>query len=153
VSRFAAHGMAITLPRGWEARVRRRANHDVRAQTFPVLHLATFPLPDDRDDFGGNVTSKMRSSDAFVVLFEYGPDAVDQPLFSTRGAPRVSASMFSPNRLQRRRPGQLGCQLFFQTSARAFCCYVVAGSRASLPGIVRAVNGLLAGLVVEVPAS
>jgi hypothetical protein len=117
-----------------------------------VLHLATFPLPEDRDDFGGNVASRMRSSDAFVVLFEYGPDAVDMALFSTRGTPRLTASMFSPNRLQRRRPGQLGCQLFFQTSERAFCCYVVAGSRASLPSIITRVNALLAGLVVELPS-
>jgi hypothetical protein len=152
MNRIAAHGLAVTLPRGWEARVRQRASHDVRAQTFPVLHAATFPLPDDRDDFGGNLTSRMRSSDAFVVLFEYGPDAVDKPLFGTRGAPRLTASMFSPNRLQRRRPGQVGCQLFFQTSERAFCCYVVAGSRASLPSIISHVNALLAGLVVEVPA-
>jgi hypothetical protein len=151
MSTLAAHGLTVTLPRGWEARMRQRPSHDLRAPTFPVLHIATFPLPDDRDDFGGNITSRMRSSDAFVVLFEYGPDAVDKALFSTRGTPRLTASMFSPNRLQRRRPGQLGCQLFFQASERAFCCYVVAGGRASLAGIIRHVNALLAGLVVEVP--
>jgi hypothetical protein len=94
----------------------------------------------------------MRSSDAFVVLFEYGSEAVPQPLFRTHGAPRITPTMFSPNRLQRRRPGQVGCQLFFQTSQRAFCCYVVAGSRASVPSIITHVNAMLAGLVVEAPA-
>jgi hypothetical protein len=56
--------------------------------------------------------------------------------------------MFSPKRLQRPLPGQLGCQLFFQESGRAFCLYVVAGGRASLPRIVAQVNGTLDALVI-----
>ncbi len=111
--------------------------------------MASFPLPEDRDDFGGNFTPAMRSSDAFITVFEYGPDAVDTPLFRSRGVPRVSAQMFSANRLQRRRPGQLGCQVFFNTGGRAFCVYVVAGSRASLPHVVAQVNDALGNLDVE----
>ena len=150
MTRLVAHGLGVTLPERWEARVTRRLQaDDTRARTFAVLHLASFPLPEQRDDFGGNFTPVMRSSDAFVTLFEYGPDAALQPLFRARGVPRVTAQMFSPNRLQRRRPGQVGCQLFFNASARAFCLYVVAGSRASLPSIVTQVNAALADLEVD----
>jgi hypothetical protein len=167
MTRLVAHGLGVTLPERWEARIARRrtsgsafagaaagatqrhALAETGERTFAVLHLASFPLPEDRDDFGGNFTPRMRSSDAFVALFEYGPDAALQPLFSARGVPRVSAQMFSPNRLQRRRPGQVGCQLFFNASARAFCLYVVAGSRASLPRIITQVNGALAQLEVD----
>ena len=163
MTRLVAHGLGVTLPDRWEACiagpvVSRGVAHAANApgtrgsageRTFAVLHLASFPLPEQRDDFGGNFTSSMRSSDAFVALFEYGPEAALQPLFSARGVPRVDARMFSPNRLQQRRPGQLGCQLFFNASARAFCLYVVAGSRASLPRIVAQVNGALAGLEVD----
>jgi hypothetical protein len=150
MTRLVAHGLGVTLPERWEARVSRRTADNARgARTFAVLHLASFPLPEQRDDFGGDFTPVMRSSDAFVALFEYGPDAVLQPLFRARGVPRVTAQMFSPNRLQRRRPGQLGCQLFFNASARAFCLYVVAGSRASLPRIVTQVNAALAELEVD----
>ena len=166
MTRLVAHGLGVTLPERWEGRVARRRTSDggvsaagtQRAssslstsgeRTFAVLHLASFPLPEHRDDFGGNFTPGMRSSDAFVALFEYGPDAALQPLFSARGVPRVTAQMFSPNRLQQRRPGQIGCQLFFNASARAFCLYVVAGSRASLPRIITQVNGALAELEVD----
>jgi hypothetical protein len=167
MTRLVAHGLGVTLPERWEGRVARRGTSggavpgalgsaaDRRAlgvsgeRTFAVLHLASFPLPEQRDDFGGNFTPGMRSSDAFVALFEYGPDAALQPLFSARGVPRVTARMFSPNRLQQRRPGQVGCQLFFNASARAFCLYVVAGSRASLPRIITQVNGALAELEVD----
>jgi hypothetical protein len=149
MTQLSALGFSVSLPRGWEARIGRRPATAPHEQTFPVVHLASFPLPEQRDDFGGNVTAGMRSSDVFVTLFEYGPDAVAQPLFASSGVPRVSAPMFSPTRLQRRRPGQLGCQRFFNTNGRAFCLYVVAGSRASLPAIIAQVNTALADLVVH----
>jgi hypothetical protein len=118
-------------------------------RTFPVLHLASFPLPDHRDDFGGNVTSSMRAADVFVTLFEYGPESVGQRLFAARGVPRLRADMFAAQRLQRPLPGQVGCQLFFTEGGRAFCLYVVAGSRATLPRAIARVNAALDALRIE----
>jgi hypothetical protein len=149
VTQLVAHGLAVTLPRGWEARIARRPPSDPRDQTFPVVHLASFPLPEQRDDFGGNVVPLMRSSDTFVTLFEYGPESVGRPLFASQGIPRLTPSLFSPTRLQRRIAGQLGTQVFFQANGRAFCLYVVAGSRASLPAIITTVNGALSALRIE----
>jgi hypothetical protein len=144
-----AHGLSVAAPARWEVRIQRRATVAREERTFAVLHAATFSLPERRDDFGGGVTNLMRSSDAFVTLFEYGPDAVGTPLFAHHGIPRVNAKLFSTNRLQRPLPGQLGCQLFFTHAGRAFCLYVVAGSRASLPRIVGEANAFLDNLEIQ----
>jgi hypothetical protein len=148
MTQIVAHGLSVTLPPGWEGRVLRRVPVNPAEHTHTVGHFATFPLPEQRDDFGGGVTQLMRSGDAFVVLFEYGPESLGTPLFEAQGMPRVDASTFSSRRLQRPLPGQLGCQLFFATSARPFCLYVVAGSRVALPSIITRVNTLLAHVVV-----
>jgi len=91
---LVAHGLAVSPLLGWEARIARRAPTQAGQQTFPVMHLASFPLPEQRDDFGGNFTSAMRSSDVLVVLFEYDPAAANKPLFQVQGVPRVEAQMF-----------------------------------------------------------
>lgn len=148
MTEIVAHGLAATLPSGWEGRIVRRPAVSAQERTRTVAHFATFPLPELRDDFGGGVTNLMRSTDAFVVLFEYGPESLGTPLFAAQGVPRVDAAAFSSRRLQRALPGQLGCQLFFTVSNRPFCLYVVAGSRASLPTIVSRVNSLLADVAV-----
>jgi len=149
MSALVAHGMRVAVTAPWEARITRRAASAPDERTFPVMHAATFPLPEQRDDFGGNVTTLMRPSDAFVTLFEYGPDAIGRLLFARRGIPRVRPDLFATNRLQRPLPGQLGCQQFFTDRSRAFCLYVVAGSRASLPRIITLVNSLLDHVVIS----
>lgn len=149
MTQLAAHGLAIGLPAGWEGRIQRRDTTVAAEQTHAVVHLANFALPEQRDDFGGGVTPGMRSPDVFVVLFEYGPDALGAPLFAAQGLPRITADMFGSKRLQRPLPGQIGCQQFFTASGRAFCLYVVAGSRAYLPRIISQVNAVLAKVDVR----
>jgi hypothetical protein len=151
MTELSAQGLTVTLPSGWEARIARRSPTAaaIGERTYPVMHLASFPLPEQRDDFGGNVTRLMRSSDTFVTLFEYGPESVNQKLFATKGVPQLTASLFSPTKLQRRVAGQVGTQLFFQQGGRAFCLYVVAGSRASLPSIIANVNRALTALHIQ----
>ena len=148
MTRLAAHRVAVTLRPGWEARILRRATETEEEHTYAVVHLATFALPEERGDFGAGVTELMRSSDVFVVLFEYGPESLGAPMFRARGVPRITADMFSSKKLQRPLPGQVGCQLFFTESNRPFCVYVVAGSRAFLPRIIPEVNQVLEKLEV-----
>lgn len=148
MTQIVAHGLSVTVPPGWEGRVLRRVAATAAEQTHTVGHFGTFPLPEQRDDFGGGVTELMRTGDAFVVLFEYGAESVGTPLFEAQGIPRVDATAFSSRRLQRPLPGQLGCQLFFTVSGRPFCLYVVAGSRVALPSIVSKVNALLDRVIV-----
>jgi len=149
---IAAYGVAMNVPQAWECRILRRATTGV-AQTHAVVHLANFPLPEQRDDFGGGVVTAMRTSDVFVVLFEYGPESLGQPLFKAQGVPKITATHFSPRRLQRPLPGQLGCQLFFTVNGRPFCLYVVVGSRAAVPQLTAAVNASLEGLDIQHPAA
>jgi hypothetical protein len=148
VTTLSAHGLAIGLPAGWEGRIQRRVATAAAEQTRAVVHLANFALPEERDDFGGEVTPTMRSPDVLVVLFEYGPESAAKPLFAAPGLPRVTAALFGSKRLQRPLPGQLGCQQFFTTNGRPFCLYVVAGSRAHLARIIADVNTVLAGVTV-----
>src|SRR5262249_33490362 len=84
--RLAAHGVNLALRSGWEGRIMRRdAVEPDGERTYAVVHLATFPMPEQRGDFGGGVTELMRSPDALVILFEYGPESIGTALFSTQG--------------------------------------------------------------------
>jgi hypothetical protein len=146
VTRLAAHGVAIAVPHGWEGRILRRTaiNQDERPRT--VMHVASFPMPEERGDFGVGVTELMRSGDVFVTLFEYGPESLGQPMFARHGIPRLTRDLFTSKRLQRTLPGQVGCQLFFTAEGRPFCLYVVVAGRLYLNRLLAQVNKLLDGL-------
>jgi hypothetical protein len=146
VSRLAAHGVAIAVPHGWEGRIIRRAAINTIERPRAVVHIASFPMPEERGDFGVGVTELMRSGDVFVTLFEYGPESLGQPLFAAQGVPRLTPDLFTSRRLQRTLPGQVGCQLFFTAKRRAFCLYVVVAGRAHLNKLIPQVNKMLDGL-------
>src|ERR1044071_7562123 len=99
--RLTAHGVAVEVPPGWEGRIVRRPNANPLEQAHAVVHLASFPLPEARGDFGIGVTELMRSGDVFVSLFEHGPESRGQPLFAAQGVPHLTPDLFSPGRLQR----------------------------------------------------
>jgi hypothetical protein len=149
---LAGHGLRVALPPRWEARVYRRDDPEAVAfgeSANPVLHLANFALPPGRGDFGTGAVERMGPTHAFVSLLEYDADEAGQALFATRGRPRLHVRDFAPNALQRRLPGQLGCQRFFTDGGRPFCLYVVLGSREHAAQLVDEVNALLDGLAVE----
>jgi hypothetical protein len=123
--RLQAHGLDVDVPPGWEARILRRDADVFGEAPHPVVHMANFPLPEQRGDFGAGVVEQMGGNDVFVVMFEYGAESANQPLFRHRGIPQLRASDFDPHRLQRTLPGQAGAQLFFNDGGRAFCLYVV----------------------------
>jgi hypothetical protein len=125
--RLSAHGLDVDVPPGWEARIMRRDVQAFGEHPAPVVHLANFPLPEQRGDFGAGVVEKMQDADLFVVMFEYGRESVGQPLFAHQGVPTLRASDFSARRLQRTIAGQAGAQQFFTVGRRAFCLYVVVG--------------------------
>lgn len=152
---IAAHGLRMTPPERWEARLYRRDEaHAVAAgeSANPVLHLANFALPPGRGDFGTGAVERMGPAHAFVALLEYDAEEAGRPLFAEAGRPRLTVRDFAPNALQRRLAGQLGCQKFFTENGRPFCLYVVLGSRRHAARLVDEVNATLAGLDVEVAA-
>jgi hypothetical protein len=114
-----------------------------------LAHLANFPLPADRGDFGSGAVEHMLRDDVFVALLEYEPASATTPLFEQRGLPRnLLARDFGPSSLQRTLAGQSGTQVFFQQAGRAFCLYVVLGEAARAIHLVPAVNRALATITI-----
>lgn len=147
--RLRGRGLEVDLPPGWEGRIHLR-EPERGATTHAVLHAATFPLPEERGDFGDGVVERMRATDAFVALVEYDRGAASTALFSRRGIPSgIVARSLRPDRMHRHIPGQAGVQYFFSERGRAFCLYVVVGSLAGRPGLTARVNSLLKTLRIE----
>lgn len=146
--RLSAHGLGVELPPGWEGSIfRRRAGRG--ETTNPILHLATFPLPPHRADFGAGAVELMGPGDVFVSLFDHGTDSAGAPLFSRRGLPLpLRPDDFDPASLQRALPGQAGIQRFFTSANRAFALYVVLGGGRHRHRVVPGLNAVLATLTV-----
>jgi hypothetical protein len=151
-----AHDVRVALPAGWDGRITVRRDgapeplHTAggpavfTAHPRPVVHVANFALPEERADFGNGAVELMGSGDVLVVLFEYEPESVGQPLFAKRGMPRaLSARDFDPSMLRRGIAGHAGHQSFFQESGRAFCLYVVLGSSTRRARLIPLVNAVL----------
>ncbi len=160
---LTAHGIEVTLPPGWEGRVFRRPTDgevSIAAADGPpapygetthaVVHVSTIALPPGIGDFASGAVDKLGPDDALIVLFEYDPASVGEPLFRAAGIPkRLTEGDFSTNVLQRSIRGQGGVQRFFHEAGRAFCLYVVLGSFANRRRTVPAVNQVLATLTVD----
>ncbi len=157
MTELSALGVSVQLPPGWEGRIFRRPEEGELtasasepaappgARTYAIAHVSTISLPPDVGDFASGAVDLLGSSDALVVLFEYGPESVGQPLFARNGMPTaLDGDDFSPGVLQRSLPGQAGLQVFFHEQGRAFCLYVVLGSYARRRQIVPLVNDVLA---------
>lgn len=163
MSELQAHGIGVVLPVGWEGEIYRRPDPPEaelttrRSQAWSqiggeatrhtVVHLASFPLPPRRGDYGSGAVEIMRPTDVFIVLFEYHPDATRTVLFERSGLPLpLRAQDFDPAMMQRPIAGQAGLQRFFSAADRAFCLYVVLGSYRHRGTLTDTANGILAGV-------
>lgn len=174
---LSGYGINTTLLPGWEGRIMKRAEPIVGQgsgpkpeyvpespgtngwsngartsgeRTYPIVHMANFAIPDDRGDFGSGAVELMRDDDLFITLFEYGPESVGQPMFSTQGLPRrVTADQFSPNALQRTITGQSGLQIFFTEGNRAFCLFIALGSHANRAALATKASAALANVSIQ----
>lgn len=154
--RLTGHGLSADLPRGWEGTISLDRSEEALAlagaggSVRPVAHLATFPLPRDRGDFGSGAVELMRTEDVFVALLEYAEQEADSPLFARRGLPRrLDPRRFNNRSLQRGIAGQVGWQAFFTEAGRAFCLYVVLGGGEDIHLLVRKVEQVLADVRIE----
>ncbi|HQF92688.1 MAG TPA: hypothetical protein PLS46_00915 [Microthrixaceae bacterium] len=158
-----AHGLTVDVPRGWDARIFQRAESEVMSPsspdtdaptvprsgiTTPVLHLANFPLPDQRGDYGSGAVGLMRSTNVFLALVEFGPESLGTPLFAPNGLPRLRAAELSETIMQRPIAGMGGAQRFFTVSGRPFCGYAVVGSLVRRASSVALLNGALSRIDV-----
>ena len=152
---LAAHGITVDLPDRWEGRLYLRdtaprayahaaAYGYPEENTNPVLHMANFALPGGRGDYGTGAVERMGPQHVFVSLVEFDAEEAGRALFAGRGVPRLTVADFAPNQLQRRLPGQLGCQRFFTERGRAFCLYTVLGSKQHAVSLVRELHEAIA---------
>lgn len=173
-------GIQADLPSGWEGRITHRAAPSAASssvdppagvpgaaaplrgdppvgsdgwpteQMHPVVHLANFPLPPNRGDYGSGAVERMGAADALIVLFEFGPESLGTALFRPRGLPRTVRPVdFSPNALQRRLPGQLGFQTFFTEAGRTFSLYVVLGAQRNATPLCNSCTTTLSATRIE----
>jgi hypothetical protein len=169
MAELVAHGIAVAPPAGWEGRIFRRPAAGETAPTgtplgaqvvgaaapmgelsFPVVQVATIPLPLDMADYGSDVVDDLGRRDALVILKEFDPVDLGTPLFEREGMPRALApDDFRSSMLQRNLEGQGGYQEFFHEAGRVFCLYVVLGDFAQRTAVVPAVNQVLATLTIE----
>ena len=162
--RVAADGVSVDLPPGWEARIARTSRGDGTAQPVepgapverrrevspPILHAATVPLPAERGDYGSSVVELLGPTDVFVALVDMGAEVAGRGLYRLQGLPdALSRAYFSPDRLQRAIPGQLGTQAFFTEGGRGWALYVVLGSQQASADLLRRVSELLAGVAID----
>lgn len=147
-----ARGIELELPPGWEAEIDGGAGEGTGAPSSEVLtprtHIANFPMPPVRGDFGSGAVEQMIDGDVLLCLLEEAGEAVGSRLHGRAGIPRVSATDFSPQAMQRPLRGQSGAQVFFHEQGRAFVLYVVVGSHLSRASRIDAINQVLAGITL-----
>ena len=149
--KVTAPGITLDLPPGWEAEIDGGSGEAVPGAEpvlTPRVHIANFPLPPVRGDFGSGAVEQMIGGDALVCLLEESAVAAGSRLQARNGIPRLSPDDFSPNAMQRPLHGQAGAQVFFTERGRAFVLYAVLGSFASRASVVPAVNTVLDGVAL-----
>ena len=89
MTRLASQGLAVDLPSGWDGRIGRRLSMAAaHSPSRAVMHLANFPLPEERGDFGSGAVDIMGPGGVMVVLFEHDPHSAGTALFRADGIPR-----------------------------------------------------------------
>lgn len=139
----------MELPSGWDGEIYQRAETTGRgASTHPVLHAASFPLPPERGDFGGNAIELMRTGDVFFSLVEFDAESATTALFEAEGFPTLDLDDFDPRRIHQPVGSQSAAQYFFHVGPRAFCLYVVVGSHRLRARLVPLVAPVVATVAV-----
>jgi len=148
VTQLRAHGIAMSLHRGWEARVW-VPDLPPPAENHPVVRLANFALPSTRNTYAEDVADALRPGQVVASLAEFSPALADRGLYAPQGVPRVHVSELDPRAVQRQGHGRAGVQRFFSVRGRAFSLYVVAREGAGLPAAIAALDVQLRDAVVD----
>lgn len=144
----SAAGISVELPPGWEGSIRPPATLPDGARRHSVTHLANFPLPPVRGEYGSGAVEIMSNGDALIVLLEFGPESAGTALFGKSRPPFLRASDFSRDTLQQRVEGHGGCQRFFTESGRAFCLYVVVGDHIDRVDVLESINRVIGAVTI-----
>jgi len=147
-----APGITLDLPPGWEAEVdggSGAGEPGAPQLRTPRTHIANFPLPNERGDYGSFAVERMQRGHALICLLEEASPASDSTLHDQTGIPRFTPGDFDPDAMQRPQPGLSGAQAFFHVEGRAFVLYVVLADRVNRTGQVDEVNRVLSGMRIH----
>ncbi|MBS1836614.1 MAG: hypothetical protein JST64_02840 [Actinobacteria bacterium] len=154
-----AHGLSVQVPSGWDGSITRGEGDPseldaddvgVLGTSNPVLHVASFPLPAVRGDYGGGAVERMRATDVFLALVEFDPQAGATPLFSADHLQRpLRSAMFDRSTMHRPLVGATGHQQFFHTHGRAFALYVALGAHRMRSTLVPRADRVLSTLRIS----
>ncbi|MGE0880810.1 MAG: hypothetical protein AB7L13_20530 [Acidimicrobiia bacterium] len=142
-------GLEVAVPSGWDVRIYRREPVPPE-QTFTIMHVANFGLPERVGDYGGGAVNVMKGSSIFLCLLEFDPLHVNDALFAYPGPPStVPIDYYATTTLQHGLPGQVGAQLFFNAGERAWSLFVVLGNSSYREISAPQVDQILQSLVIS----
>ena len=150
MTELRAHGLALTVRRGWEGRIW-LPEEPAPAENHPVVRLANFALPQTRDTYAEDATEELGPGQVLASLAEFSPRMADRGLYASQGVPRFTRDDLDPRALQRHLAGRAGLQRFFSAHGRAFSLYVIARDGAGLDAAIRELVAQLHTLVVQAP--
>jgi hypothetical protein len=148
MTRLRAHGLALEVHRGWEARIW-MPDQPAPAENRPVLRLANFALPPSKNTYAEDVADDLRRGQVVASLVEFAPRLADHGLYEPQGVPALGVDDLDPRAVQRHLSGRAGLQRFFSVRGRAFSLYVIARDGARLATTLRELEAQLHGLVVD----
>jgi hypothetical protein len=150
MTELRAHGLTLTMHRGWEARIW-MPQEPPPAENHPVTRLANFALPSTRDTYAEDAADDLRPGQVLASVIEFSPRLADRGLYAPQGVPRFAYEDLDPRALQRHLPGRLGLQRFFSMRGRAFSMYVIARDGEGLDTSIRELVTQLHTLMVDAP--
>ncbi len=148
MSELRAHGLALAVHRGWEARIW-LPTEPAPAENHPIARLANFPLPSTKDTYAEDVVEDLRAGHVIASLVEFSPRLANRGLYAQEGVPRFGPNDLDPRALQRHVPGRAGLQRFFSLRNRAFSLYVIAREGGELGSAFDQLRVQLQSLVVR----
>ena len=148
MTELRGHGLALTVRRGWEARIW-LPDAPAPAENRPVMRLANFALPSTKDTYAEDVADELGPGHVVASLAEFAPRLADRGLYAPQGVPAFDLEDLDPRAVQRHLPGRSGLQRFFSVRGRAFSLYVIARDGADLRATLRELHQQLHALMVE----
>ena len=148
MTELRGHGLALSIERGWEARIF-MPQEPPPAENHPIVRLANFALPTTADTYAEDVADALRPGQVVASLVEFSPRLADRGLYASTGMPAFGLDDLDPRALQRHVPGRYGLQRFFSAGGRAFSLYVIARDGHGLAASLRTLEAQVRGLVVS----
>jgi hypothetical protein len=149
MTRLSSHGIAITVPKGWEGRIF-VPDLDPPAINLPILHLTDTVLTTERSSYAPELAARAGGTGILVALLEFDNTLADVGLYEPQGLRLpLTRERFHPKALQFPSRVQEGHQWFFSEGGRAFCLYVVLGTGRGVDRRLAEANRALASLDIR----